>query len=249
MLPWQSYILAGLKENFIALSFGNKADYPLIGEFLQTKWLQQIVVIGGFLYDLTIIPIMYWSKTRKFGLISSVVFHLFNSIVFGIGIFPYLMLASLVLFYKTDHWHSKIPGYAPGLVTQHFQNNRLLKPILIIYFAFQLWLPVRHYFIPGNVFYTEEGHRMAWRMMLRSKWGSVQYRVEDKDTGKSWIVLPGQHLSPKQARKIPGRPDLIWQFSRKLQQKYQSEGIENLAIYAITTTYLNKVQNLHLDKP
>ena len=231
-----------LEGDFIALSFGNKADYPLVGEWLQSKLLQRTVIFGGFLFDLTIIPLMWWSKTRNIGLISSIIFHLFNSVIFGIGIFPYLMLGSLVLFYPTSHWQSKIPGYITGPESVAFRTHKILIPMLAVYFAFQLWLPVRHYFIPGNVFLTEEGHRMAWRMMLRSKWGSVHYKVVNKASGEDWVVLPGQHLSPKQARKIAGRPDLIWQFSRILQKKYQEEGIENLEIYAITKTYLNTTE-------
>jgi hypothetical protein len=228
-----------LEGKFISLSFASKENYLLIGELLQEQWIQKLVIIGGVVYDLTIIPVMYWDRGRIFGFYVSVVFHLFNSIVFGIGIFPYLMLASLVLFFPTASWRPKIPGYLTVPESQPNTTHWALTPFLIIYFVIQLWLPVRHYFIPGDVFVTEEGHRMAWRMMLRTKWGSVKYKLVDKESGKSWVVFPREYLSPKQTRKIAGHPDLIWQFSRLLKREYSNQGINSLEVYAIAETYLN----------
>ncbi len=59
----------------------------------------------------------------------------------------------------------------------------------------QVYLPVRHYFIPGNVFWTEEGHRMAWRMMLRNKAGEVVVYVSKPDPQKK-----GKFLETRESR-------------------------------------------------
>jgi len=244
-----------LEGEFISISFANKADYPLIGPWLQHDWVQKVVMIGGILYDLTIIPIMYWPPTRKFGLWVSIGFHMFNSIVFGIGIFPYLMMASLVLFYNTRKWRTRIPWYqvdqvtnpsndhiAPqtvqrGAKTEHF---KLIFSVLAVYFLLQLWLPVRHHFIAGDVFRTEEWHRMAWRMMLRSKYGTSRFTVINRQTGEKWVVDPKDYLTNKQAFKMAGRPDMIWQFAQYLQKVYAAQGINDIQIYATTRAHLNK---------
>lgn len=232
-----------ISGEFISQSFGGKADYPVIGPLLQQNWFQQLVIFGGIAYDLTIIPLMYLSATRRFGLIVSIAFHLFNSVVFGIGIFPYLMIASMVLFFPVKNWQTKIPGYQ----TQgQAQNQNLLKnllyPILTVYFLWQLWLPVRHYFIPGDVFITEEGHRMAWRMMLRSKYGWASFKVVNKTNGESWVVYPKEYLTEKQSFKMGGRPDMIWQFTRFLARKYSEQGINDLEIYVNSNAYLNQTR-------
>ena len=225
----------------------------LIGDLLQQKWLQQLVMVGGIAYDLTIIPILYWARTRKFGVAVSVVFHLFNSIVFGIGIFPYLMLSSLVLFFPVRSLRSKIPGYQVQLQEQKQvqaqvqeqdqsqlpKRTQTLYFILAVYFLWQLWLPVRHYFIPGDVFITEEGHRMAWRMMLRTKYGWASFRLVNKETGENWVVNPKEYLTEKQSLKMAGRPDMIWQFTRYLARIYAQKGIDQLEIYINTNVYLN----------
>ena len=47
----------------------------------------------------------------------------------------------------------------------------VLLSFLSLYFCLQVALPLRHHFIQGDVLWTEEGHRMSWRMMLRSRSG------------------------------------------------------------------------------
>ena len=38
-----------------------------------------------------------------------------------------------------------------------------------VFLLVQLTLPLRHYIYQGNVSWTEQGHRFAWHMKLRSK--------------------------------------------------------------------------------
>jgi len=228
-----------LHGDFISLTFTTKAHWPVVGELLQQHWFQQLVIYGGVVYDLCIIPLMYGSKTRKIGLIISVVFHLFNSIIFGIGIFPYMMLATLVLFFPTSHWQPRIPCYISKANPIPSHTPALIWPLLAVYFVIQLGLPLRHHLFHGNVFKTEEGHRMSWRMMLRSKTGIIHFRLVDKKTGRSWKVIPGEYLTSKQTRKMSSRPDMIWQFTRHLASVYAEQGITELEIYAISKVSLN----------
>jgi hypothetical protein len=238
-----------INGDFISQSFSGKAHYPVIGPLLQQQWFQQLVIFGGIAYDLTIIPLMYRAGTRRFGLIVSVAFHIFNSVVFGIGIFPYLMIASLVLFFPVKHWQTRIPGSKVQAQNQNLLRTSILYPILAVYFLWQLWLPVRHYFIPGDVFITEEGHRMAWRMMLRSKYGWASFRLVNKANGESWIVYPKEYLTEKQSFKMSGRPDMLWQFTRFLEKKYSEQGIGELEIYVNSNAYLNKTRIAPLIDP
>lgn len=250
IIKWQLFIVytyaamaklypGWLQGNFISMVFTTKEHWPLVGGLLQQYWFQQVVIYGGMVYDLTIIPLMYGTKTRKLGLIASLCFHLFNSIIFGIGIFPYLMLAALVLFFPTSYWQGRIPGYTSEVNKYPSYTHFALFPLLVAYFAIQLWLPVRHYFIQGDVFKTEEGHRMAWRMMLRAKSGTANFKLVDKKTGKSRVIYPNQYLTPKQAHKMGGHPDMIWQFTRYLAKLNAEQGITNLEIYVDSKFSLN----------
>lgn len=237
--------LAGMP---IKLWFSVKADYPVIGDLLQEHWFIMAVAYGGILFDLLIVPLMLWKKTRLVGFFISVFFHLFNSIIFQIGIFPYLMLAALVFFFDPEEVRRLFFKRKSVLDSEEISNDKWefnalknisFKTVLVIYIIIQLWLPIRHYFYPGNVFWTEEGHRMAWRMMLRSKYGTVYYELKIPEAGISKIINPSEYLSPKQNSKIGSSPDLIWQFSQYLKREYEQQGYKNIEIYAQSKVSLN----------
>ncbi|MEC8832243.1 MAG: HTTM domain-containing protein, partial [Bacteroidota bacterium] len=89
-----------LDFSMIEVLMNSKKDYFLIGEFLQQKWVHKIVAVFGICFDLLVVPALLWKPTRKFAFILSIFFHLFNSVVFQIGIFPYLSLAFTVFFFE-----------------------------------------------------------------------------------------------------------------------------------------------------
>src|SRR5690606_12288217 len=69
-----------------------KINYPIIGAFLQLDWVHWVIAYTGILFDLLIVPMLIWKRTRMIGFLISIFFHLFNSIVFQIGIFPYMSI-------------------------------------------------------------------------------------------------------------------------------------------------------------
>ena len=50
--------------------------------------------IVGMLFDLAIVPLLLWRRTRMWAFAGVVLFHGLNAILFKIGVFPVLMLAS-----------------------------------------------------------------------------------------------------------------------------------------------------------
>ena len=77
-----------------------KKDYVLVGDFLQQKWLHYALAYGGILLDGLIVPLLLFKPTRKYAFIVSIFFHVFNSFIFQIGIFPYLALAFSLFFFS-----------------------------------------------------------------------------------------------------------------------------------------------------
>lgn len=90
-----------------------------------------------------------------------------------------------------------------------------------IYFLIQIGLPLRHYFFKDNVLWTEEGHRLSWRMMLRAKSGYAIYKVENNETGKTHIVNLDNYLTKKQKQAASTKPDIIWQFAQRLNKQFK----------------------------
>ena len=115
----------------------------------------------------------------------------------------------------------------------------MLLTLLTLYFVLQLALPVRHYFIEGDVLWTEEGHRMSWRMMLRSRSGNLQFRVVDKESGEGHLVNLREWLTSKQRRKVQTHPDFIWQFSQHLKKQYAAKGKE-ISVFVVGEVRINR---------
>jgi len=214
-----------------------KAHYYVIGDLLQQKWVHYILAYGGIIFDGLIIPLLLFKPTRKVAFMCAIFFHLFNSIVFQVGIFPFLSLAFCLFFFEDKTIHKIFLKQKPFYASDEIiipKIASILKPILFIYFCIQLLLPIRHWFIPGDVLRTEEGHRLSWRMMLRTKSGGINYKVVDKETGESIFIDHHSLVSPKQYRLLSTKPDVIWQFIQRLKAKYKAEG-KAIEIYAINS--------------
>lgn len=217
-----------------------KKTLPVIGPYLAAPSLPAFLSYSGIFYDLLVIPLLLFRSTRWIGIISSLVFHLFNSIVFQIGTFPYLMLGAIVLFYEPEALKSKWFKRKETSDPPAIKPNQTLVFILACYFLIQIILPVRHWFYQGNVHWTEEGHRLSWHMMLRAKTGNIYFKVRDKDAQTDVLIDPiNEGLNLHQKRVMSKSPDMIWQFSRFLQEKYKKQGKNNIEIYAYTSVSLN----------
>ncbi|NNL16140.1 MAG: HTTM domain-containing protein, partial [Flavobacteriaceae bacterium] len=84
--------------------------------------------------------------------------------------------------------------------------------------------------IQDNVLWTEEGHRMSWRMMLRSKTGRSNFYVINKDSNEKKLVNLNEYLTQKQKHQVSTKPDVIWQFAQRLKNEYALKG-EDVSVY------------------
>lgn len=216
-----------LDFSMVKVLMSSKADYDIIGGILQKPWVHRIIGICGILFDLLIVPALLWKPTRKWAFIISIFFHLFNSIVFQIGIFPYLSLAFTVFFFKPEtirniFFKKKVFYTEGGIETPSY------KPLLLagfgIYFLVQVLLPIRHYFIKDAVLWTEEGHRLSWRMMLRSRSGRAKFKVVNNENGNFKFADTKKYLSKKQRPRVAAYPDFAWQFAQHLKKEYAEKG-------------------------
>ncbi len=199
----------------------SRANYPMIGPILQEPWVHQAITFFGIFFDLLVVPAMLFKPTRKFAFAASVFFHLFNSIVFQIGIFPYLSLAFTIFFFDTEtiqrtffkkkkfikQWYQGAPNY-----------KKTFLSITAAYFAVQLFLPLRHHLIPDKVLWTEEGHRLSWRMMLRTRAGRTSFKTVNKNSLDTTVLHLPNYLTKKQERRVKAYPDFMWQFAQRLKR-------------------------------
>ncbi|WP_299990779.1 HTTM domain-containing protein [uncultured Pontibacter sp.] len=223
-----------------------KTHFYVIGPYLNTPAMIQLVVWGGLFFDFLIGFALLWPRTRMVAFWVAFAFHIFNSAVFHVGVFPYFMIAANVLFFSPEQiarWFFRkrispeLLQHAP--LKQPRWQLRLGAQFCVLYLSFQLLFPLRHFFIPGDVNWTEEGHRFSWRMMLRTKRGHVYYQVKDPATEQVLYVSPNDYLVREQLKELPKHPDMIWQFAQFLKLEYQKKGIANPEVYAISHISLN----------
>lgn len=212
----------------------SKSHYYVIGNLLQERWVHYLLSYLGIIFDGLIIPLLLFKPTRKIAFYAAIFFHLFNSIVFQIGIFPYLSLAFCLFFFEAEtigNIFLKSKEIYKGNAIVYPKNKVIIKWSLVIFLTIQIALPLRHWAIPGDVLWNEEGHRLSWRMMLRSKNGIISYKVIDKKTRKEKVLNHRTLVSPKQINLLATKPDVIWQFAQYLKKKYKAEG-KDIEVYA-----------------
>ncbi|MFT2008128.1 HTTM domain-containing protein [Pontibacter sp. 13R65] len=230
----------------VSIWMSYKTHFYVIGPYLNTPAMIWLIACGGILFDFTIGFALLWSRTRMLAFWVAFVFHIFNSAVFHVGVFPYFMIAANVLFFRPDQiarWF-----FRKKVSQETLQQVPLRQPgwqrqwgiaFFVLYLSWQAVFPLRHFFIPGDVNWTEEGHRFSWRMMLRTKSGSIYYKVRDKATQQEELVYTGTYLTNDQIRELVKHPDMIWQFAQFLQQEYQKKGMQSPEVYAYSSLSLN----------
>ncbi|MEZ4777907.1 MAG: HTTM domain-containing protein [Flavobacteriaceae bacterium] len=219
-----------------------KKRYWLIGEFLQHKWVHFSMVYFGILFDLFIVPLLLWKRTRVVAFCLSLFFHLFNSIVFQIGIFPYMSIAFAFFFFSSETLIKRFRLKRSVYKDQEVIIPKLKTigiPFLSLYLLLQIALPLRHWFIKDDVLWTEEGHRLSWRMMLRSRSGQLIFWVEDKTTCQRNNYPYAPLLTSDQLKNVKSKPDFIWQLAQRIK-KIETEKGNDVAVFVTCKVKINQ---------
>lgn len=248
-----------------------KRDYAVVGPVLAQPWVPWFMAYGGLLLDLSAPFLLFFRRTRPWIFGAIIAFHLFNFIAFQIGVFPWLSLSLSALYFSPSFprgWWRWLTARSlllhrldAGWKTYLAENSRPAKPLwqeetrwrpalrlaLVALILPHLVIPFRHYLIPGDVGWTEEGHRYSWRMMLRSKKGSGSFFVKDPATGEKHLVDLEDHLWDKQRRKLFTHPDMIWQFAQYLEAEYRQDFADPEVYARITVWFNDRPRALYID--
>ena len=232
-----------------------------LGKVVSSLEFAQVFAWGGFFFDLLIIPAMLVQRTRGIAIKCAIFFHIFNSAVFGIGIFPFFALAMMIFFYDPIKIQEFIFPKKSFMMDRSDDDNLLttrrvmFSYLLCFYVIWQTYLPIRHFIIPGNVFWTEEGHRLSWRMMLRNKAGEVEVFVSKPDPKKKGKFLDREkvkledYLTYKQIAKMAVNPDMMWQFARYVKFDYAKKGVKDVKVYVDAKVSVNGSEYYQLTNP
>ena len=230
----------------------SKADLPLIGPLLKEVWVAYAFSWIGMIYDLVIVFILMYKPTRWFGFFLVVVFHVLTRVLFPIGVFPFVMIISSLIFFDAN-FHQKVLYYISRLLkisTEVWENGKTKVvqftglynsklAFLSAFLLFQLAFPFRYMLYPNELFWTEEGFRFSWRVMLMEKAGYAEFKVTDATTKKTIHVDNSEFLTRFQEKQMSFQPDFILQYAHYLHQHYKKLGIDDPIVTVESYVALN----------
>ena len=251
------YIYAGLaklnpdwllKAMPLAIWLPSKADLPLLGGLMHKSWMAYLFSWVGAFYDLFIVFFLCLPATRVFAYILVVVFHLLTAMLFPIGMFPYIMIVSTLIFFSSD-FHERILGRIATILQidhklfkngVHYSNDSKLSPLILgAIMTFQLLFPWRHLILTDNVYWSERGYRFSWRVMLMEKTGYANFKIVDGKTGQRFYVQNEDFLTALQQKEMSTQPDFILEYGQYLGRHFAAQGHQNVEVYVESYAALN----------
>ncbi len=209
-----------------------KYQIPIIGSILHYKEVAFLFSWLGCLYDLSIWIFLWIKKTRGIAYLAVLVFHILTAILFPrIGMFPFIMITSTVIFFS-DSLHQKLIRIIGGAFPRKYDCNTTVKwsnkhsvisNLLIVYLLVQLFLPLRYLQFSGNLFWHERGYRFSWRVMLMEKNGYTSFIVRDPVKDIQREIDQSLFLTPFQKQQLRSQPDMMIQFGNYLGDRFKEQ--------------------------
>jgi len=231
----------------------SKYDLPFLGEnLMQQNWFHYAMSWSGMFYDLLIPFLLFYKRTRIFAFILVVFFHVFTRVLFPIGMFPYVMIISTLIFFDSN-FHKKIISILRITIHRLLKlkneivinevypllNRKISLTIVFLFLSVQLLFPFRYLTYPGELFWTEEGYRFSWRVMLIEKMGYTNFKIVDAETNNYFYVDNQDFLTPLQEKQMSFQPDFILEYAHYLGDHYTKQGYKNIAVFAESYVALN----------
>lgn len=227
-----------------------KYDLPLIGPLLKLEFTAYFFSWFGAIYDLAIPFLLLYRKTRLIAFAAVIAFHVLTWLLFPIGMFPFIMIGCALIFFSPK-WHRKLLEKGATLLyiklpnawakTETTAKKRIPAKFVIIavFFTIQLLFPFRYMLYPGELFWTEEGFRFSWRVMLMEKAGYAQFTVKDRSTGHSFYIDNSEFLTPFQEKQMAFQPDFILEYAHFLHEHFEAQGVVDPIVTVESRVSLN----------
>jgi hypothetical protein len=223
------------------------SHYPVIGPFMELDWVAYFFCWFGCIYDLLIGFFLFNKRTVAVAYVFVIIFHLATALFFNIGMFPFIMMTITIIFFRAQ-WHEKLVSTAKRIASYRVPVSKISESIKIpkfillvfaVYFLIQVVLPFRYLFYPGKLFWTEQGYRFSWRVMLMEKAGIALFTVRDKKTGKHCEISNSDYLTYMQEKMMSTQPDMMVDYAKFLKEEYKNRGYDEPEVKAYSYVTVN----------
>merc|ERR1712137_12857 len=230
----------------------------MFGGILRYEFMAYVVSYGGLFYDLFVGAMLMWNPTFWIGILLTMMFHVSNKIIFNIGIFPYVMVASTSLFFRPD-WprklfhriigrpyeavaetNVKLHEYVPPKSRKLSTFQVVVTIAVVIFLIWWVLMPLRFLWMPGvgPQAWNENGHMFSWRMKLRDRDCHADYFGVYPERNVFFAVELEYILNEKSHSRIVNRPSSLIQLAHFLGDLYDF-GDERPEIYVYADCSIN----------
>jgi hypothetical protein len=219
--------LAKLQRDWLVEALPLQLWLPARLGSLGTPEVAHVLSWAGAAFDVSVVPLLLWRRSRPFAWAALVAFHLATWSLFPIGVFPWVMIGASTVFFAPDWPRRLLARWRPATVPAAPRPARRPRWWAIAaagWVAVQLALPLRHLAYPGDERWTGQGYRFAWNVLLTEKSGAVSFLVSEPATGRRWVADPTELYTPTQIRAMSTEPDLIHQAARTIAAEERSRG-------------------------
>ncbi len=245
------WLTGAVMREFLSL----KANVPIVGPWLATPSAAIFCAWAGLVFDLAVVPLLLWQRTRWLAFLAAITFHVANHFLFEIHIFPWFMILATTIFFAPD-WPRKLcrrPAVtlpaSPSMDWSRLPFRQRLGIIgVLVYAAFLLAFPLRYLLYAGDSGWHERGHYFSWRMMLRSKLAVVRYYITDPQSGDSWHPQLRQVLCMNQVVTFGRDPEMVLDLAHYLADECRRETGRTVEVRALVlATYNGRKPQLLID--
>lgn len=200
------------------------------GSFFSQPWVNLCFAWGGLVFDLCIAFVLFIAKTRLIGVSLAIAFNITNAILFDdISIFPYLMIASLVLFIKPTFLEKNLASFIRFLNSIATKNNTglpVFPKMLVAFFVFHLLFPLRCYLFAGNADWTGKAQYFSWHMKSNHRHvENVTFYLTHPNHPEKIRVPVEEYLVYEQFYVMGYKPEMMVEFAKFIKADLLKKGI------------------------
>jgi vitamin K-dependent gamma-carboxylase len=164
-----------------------------------------------------------------------------KALFFDLGIAPWLMISSSLLFLRPD-WPHRFrrlwPAFDERLLPKMLrQEHRGFKIFVLCgmatYLCLQIIIPIRHLSYPAELDWSREASRFSWGIKERNQEVDIKFSVEIAGQEERTPINLAQYLSKHQIRALNTWPDLVADFAQQLRMTLERQGKEVTGVYAL----------------
>lgn len=185
----------------------------------------------GCFFDITVFFWLIFKPTRPIATLFSIAFHFMNSRLFSIGMFPWVCLMELPLFYSKS-WprnFMKIKNREKDdkkKVKKSKENKNTFKQkiitgLILSYCSLQFFLPYSHFLTKGYNNWTNGLYGYSWDMMVHA-WDTILVSVKVVDNGNGNIHFLDPYAYTEMDRWTK-HADMAVQYSKCVEKNLQDD--------------------------